>query len=223
MFDISAAGIAQALHNFAVAFVPAFLGIILHEIGHGYAALRQGDPTARILGRLTLNPVPHIDPLGLLVFVLTAVTSPFVFGWAKPVPINPRNFRNPRRGMLLVSLAGPLTNILLAIAFAVLLKVLFVINPVSNTFTLFLLKTLQAGIFINLCLAFLNLLPVPPLDGSKVLAYFLPPRAAYSYLSAERYGFIILLIIIAAGLLGKILSPLVRGSATIILGALGLI
>ena len=100
--------------NLAVAFVPVLLGIILHEVAHGWAASLCGDHTARMLGRLTLNPVPHIDPMGLAMFVLTALASPFVFGWAKPVPVNPRNMRNPERGMLLVSVAGPLANMLLA-------------------------------------------------------------------------------------------------------------
>ena len=105
----------QALRNFSIAFIPAFLGIILHEMGHGYMALRQGDYTAKFMGRLTLNPIPHIDPVGLIMFVLTSISGSFVFGWAKPVPIDVRNFRNPRHGLMLVALAGPLTNVLLAI------------------------------------------------------------------------------------------------------------
>ena len=111
MFDSS---LSISITNLAVAFVPVLFGIILHEVAHGWVASLCGDQSARMLGRLTLNPVPHIDPLGLVMFVLTALASPFVFGWAKPVPVNPRNMRNPERGMLLVSVAGPLANILVA-------------------------------------------------------------------------------------------------------------
>ena len=106
---------AQSVSRFAVVFIPAYLGIILHEVGHGWAALREGDPTAKFMGRLTINPIPHIDVLGLVVFIVTSISGGFVFGWAKPVPIDPRNFRNPRRGLLTVSLAGPGTNIILAV------------------------------------------------------------------------------------------------------------
>ena len=114
MFDFD---ISHALRLLAIAFVPALLGIILHEVAHGWVAERCGDPTARQLGRLTLNPLPHIDPAGLAVFGLTSLSGAFVFGWAKPVPVDPRNFRNPHRDMMLVALAGPMTNFLLAVAF----------------------------------------------------------------------------------------------------------
>lgn len=120
---------AQSVSRFAVVFIPAYLGIILHEVGHGWAALREGDPTAKFMGRLTINPLPHIDVLGLVVFIITSISGGFVFGWAKPVPIDPRNFRNPRRGLLTVSLAGPGTNIILAVLFACLLKILLLIDP----------------------------------------------------------------------------------------------
>lgn len=116
MLDID---LAVSIKRLSVAFVPLMLGIILHEVAHGWAALKRGDPTAAMLGRLTLNPVPHIDPMGLFVFVLTSLTGPFVFGWAKPVPINPRNFRNIVKDTMLVSFAGPATNFLLSIGFAV--------------------------------------------------------------------------------------------------------
>lgn len=219
--------IANSVRNFAVAFIPAFLGIILHEVGHGWAALHQGDRTAKLMGRLTLNPFPHIDPLGLIVFILTSLSGSFVFGWAKPVPVDPRNFRNPSKGMMIVSLAGPGTNIVLAILFGLLLKISLVLMPPltyqSSQTYIFLLSTLQAGIMINLCLAFLNLLPIPPLDGSKVISYFLPPRTAYSYLSTERYGFLILMILIVAGVLNKILGPVLQGSFQLILKSFGII
>lgn len=218
--------IASSLNTIAVALVPAMLGIILHEVAHGWVAARLGDPTARSMGRLTLNPLPHIDPVGLLCFVLTSLSGAFVFGWAKPVPVDPRYFRNPVKGMMAVALAGPLTNFLLAIAFALLLAL--VLHTVPMAFleswggTEYLLKSLQVGVLINLSLAWLNLLPIPPLDGSKVVAYFLPREWAWRYLRVERWGFVILIVLIVAGVLNSILVPLIWGSAEGLLALFGL-
>jgi len=215
-----------SLNRFAVACLPALLGIILHEVAHGWAAKRCGDPTAYALGRLTLNPLPHIDPMGLLVFALTSITGPFVFGWAKPVPINTRYFRNPARGMMLVALAGPLTNMLLALLFAValcgvLLLFPFVIwSPTSGS--RFVLRMLEAGIIINFSLAWLNLLPIPPLDGSHILAWLLPGDLARRFQSLGRFGFVILILLLATGALSSLLGPLVLGSAELALYLVGL-
>lgn len=218
--------IALYVKRFAIAAIPALLGIILHEVAHGWVAARRGDPTAAQLGRLTLNPLPHIDPTGLLVFAMTSLTGSFVFGWAKPVPVNPRYFRNPVRDMMLVALAGPVTNFVLALVFAIVLRLVVNVLPPSewggDSSYLFVLSMLQAGIVINCGLAWLNLLPIPPLDGSKVLAYFLPPRVAWSYMSAERYGFVILLLLLLTGGLGYVLGPLVRTSAEVLLLLVGL-
>lgn len=220
-FDLS-----EAIRLVAISIVPALLGIILHEVAHGYAARRCGDRTAEAMGRLTLNPIPHIDPMGLAVFGLTSLTGSFVFGWAKPVPVDPRNFREPRRDMMLVSLAGPATNFLLAMAFgAGLAAVLHGLPPSQYKgygWYIFLLSSMQAGVVINFGLGWLNLLPIPPLDGSKILAYFLPPDLAWRYLQLGRYGFIILLALLAFGLLGRVLGPLVRFSSLTLLSALGL-
>lgn len=222
MFDIN---IAQALRVLAVSFVPALLGIILHEVAHGWVADRLGDPTARMLGRLTLNPFPHIDPLGLAAFGLTSLSGAFVFGWAKPVPVNPRNFHKTIRDMMLVALAGPSTNFLLAIFFGVLLWAAVAMLPFAawktNTAYIFCLSSLQAGVVINFGLGWLNLLPIPPLDGSKILAYFLPANYAWRYMDAARYGFVILLALLFTGVLNKILGPLVSGSSVALLGLLG--
>lgn len=219
--------LSQVLSTLAVAAVPALLGIILHEVAHGWVAYRCGDPTAKYMGRLTLNPLPHIDPMGLLAFVLTSLSGSFVFGWAKPVPFNPRYFRNPAKDMMLVALAGPLTNFLLAGLFGLLLwAVLHIFPPqqwMDNTSYVFALKTIQTGVIINFGLGWLNLMPIPPLDGSKVVAYFLPPNAAYRYLSVERYGFVILLLLLFTGALGLVLGPLVSGSALGLLSLLGII
>ncbi|BAV91580.1 site-2 protease family protein [Candidatus Desulfovibrio trichonymphae] len=213
MFNID---FASALRALAIAAVPTLLGIILHEVAHGYVAFRRGDPTAAAIGRLTLNPLPHIDPMGLIVFGITSLTGSFVFGWAKPVPVNPRYFRNPAKDMMLVALAGPLTNFFLAFVFGGLLRLVFVVFPPvvwqhSNMY-IFALTSLQAGVVINFGLGWLNLLPIPPLDGSKVLSYFLQGNMGWRYIRLERYGFVILLLLLFSGLLNHVLGPLVDGS-----------
>ena len=222
MFDFD---ISQALRLLAIAFVPALLGIILHEVAHGWVAERCGDPTARQLGRLTLNPLPHIDPAGLAVFGLTSLSGAFVFGWAKPVPVDPRNFRNPHRDMMLVALAGPMTNFLLAVVFGLGLWAAVHVLPFAelraNRVYIFALSSLQAGVVINFGLGWLNLLPIPPLDGSKILAYFLPAHLAWRFMDLGRYGFVILLVLLVSGLLGKLLGPLVSGSSLGLLSLLG--
>lgn len=222
MFDSS---IAAKISHLTVAFLPVLLGIILHEVAHGWAALRCGDPTARMLGRLTLNPVPHIDPVGLGVFAFTAMFTPFVFGWAKPVPVNPRLFRNYRRGMLLVSAAGPLTNMLLAMTFAALLRLLlfapadFLVNTAPGEF---LLRMCQVGIAANFTLAWINLLPIPPLDGGHILEILLPGQIALQFQRLERYGFLLLVLLIASGALSAVLMPLIRGSWSFALWVFGI-
>ncbi|QJT10431.1 site-2 protease family protein [Oceanidesulfovibrio marinus] len=220
--------IATAIQSVAISFVPFFLGVICHEVAHGYVAYRLGDPTAKMAGRLTLNPIPHLDTMGTLVFVLTALLpSPIVFGWAKPVPVDPRHFKNPMKGMMLCSAAGPGTNILLAIIFALALK--FVTLSVDSVealrasavlYPLFLIC--RTGLYLNLILAFLNLIPIPPLDGSKILMGFLPRDLAIKYMSIDRYGLLILILLLATGALGYVLWPLVTGSAQLILTLVGL-
>ena len=218
--------VAASLNRFAVACLPALLGIILHEVAHGWMARRCGDPTAYSLGRLTLNPLPHIDPMGLLVFVLTSISSPFVFGWAKPVPINVRYFRNPSRDMMLVAFAGPLTNMLLALFFAVALRITLQVFPPGLWLEAgsyqFVLRMLKTGVVINFSLAWLNLLPIPPLDGSRILAWLLPGDLGWRFQSFERYGLIVLILLLATGALGSILGPLVLGSAEAALRLVGL-
>ena len=187
--------------DIALSLVAIFTAIVLHEVAHGYMALRLGDPTARDLGRLTLNPLAHIDPIGtILVPIILAIMNAPLFGWAKPVPINPRNFRNPFRGMLFVALAGPGTNIVLALGTALIGRILLLMVPqsldmASTSFGMNLLTGLFTllGYFVifNLFLAGLNLIPIPPLDGSRVLTYFLPAEGRRIMLSLERYGFFI--------------------------------
>lgn len=211
----------DAVQKIAIYSVPMLLGIILHEVAHGYVAWRFGDPTAKALGRLTINPVPHIDPMGLLVFVVTSLTTPFVFGWAKPVPVDTRYFVQPRRALMYVSLAGPATNFALAIAFAGLLWAGLNLVPevfwLQHTWAIPLLSVCKAGVLINLGLAWLNLVPIPPLDGSKIVAYFLPRRAAETYMQLERYGMLLLLLLIVSGALNAVVTPLLKASALLLL------
>jgi Zn-dependent protease len=177
--------------------IPILLfSVVVHEYAHGYVAYRWGDPTAAVMGRLTLNPVPHIDPIGsLLVPILMAATGGLLFGWARPVPVNPDNYRNRKWGDITVSLAGPASNVILAFLFTglwiVALKLLgpeLATGPLNQVFA--------TGITLNLILAAFNLLPIPPLDGSHVLANFLPRKLAYNYMSLARFGFLILIVLL---------------------------
>ena len=218
--------IMLSLKRLSVAFVPLMLGIIVHEVAHGWVAFKKGDNTAYMLGRLTLNPLPHIDPMGLLAFVLTGISGSFIFGWAKPVPVNMRQLRNPLRDMMLISAAGPLSNLVLAFVFGVLLKLLLLFFPLtvwqgSGVYAFFLLM-FQTGIVVNCGLCWLNLLPIPPLDGSKILAGFLPTRAVIALFEFERYGFMLLIALLATGVLGKVLRPLVGGTVELVFFVVGL-
>ena len=186
--------------------------VVVHECAHGLAAERCGDPTARMLGRITLNPLPHIDPIGsILVPVLLALTpGNFFIAWAKPVPVNPYNFRSPRRDDIIVSVAGPASNILLSIGFAILMLLAFWIVPFESLprkLGTSLIMLLNYGILINLFLAFFNLVPIPPLDGSHILRNLLPPEAARSYDKIQPYGFIILLLMIYFKLMIIVVFP----------------
>jgi Zn-dependent protease len=184
-----------------LSLVAVFTAIVFHEVSHGHVALRLGDPTAKNLGRLTLNPIAHVDPVGtILVPLVLAILRAPLFGWAKPVPINPMNFRNPFRGMMLVALAGPSTNVVMALGAAALGRLLLLLVPSSggpvvgslagnlvNAWFTFLAYL----VIYNLFLAGFNLLPIPPLDGSRVLSYFLPAGGRRLMLQLERYGFLI--------------------------------
>lgn len=178
---------------FLISFIILIYSIILHEVAHGFAADRLGDPTARLSRRLTLNPIPHIDPLMsiALPIVLVLSGSPVIFGAAKPVPIDPFNFREGRKDMGIVGLAGPATNIILAITAAVLAKILIALQ-IPGTFDFFLYQILKTAVFYNLLLAALNLIPIPPLDGSRILGAILPSSEARFLDFLEPYGLFIL-------------------------------
>lgn len=180
--------------------------VILHEVAHGYAALSLGDPTARAAGRLTLNPIKHMDPWGtvILPLFLILIRAPFLVGWAKPVPVNPFLLRDRKRGMMLVGAAGPLANISLILLSALVLRAM----PFSAPPILFdLFKYCCA---INIILALFNLLPVPPLDGSRVVAGILPPKIRDAYVGLERYGILIIIALLYLGILDQVIVPLYR-------------
>lgn len=193
--------------------LPVLLAITLHEAAHAYVANRCGDTTAKMFGRLSLNPIRHIDPVGtviipILVGVLTHFN--FVIGYAKPVPISWNQLRHPRRDMIFVTLAGPFANLLMAVLWAASFKLATWLHPETSMPALFLLMTARAGMIINLVLAALNLLPLPPLDGSRVVSSLLPPRKAMIYERIEPYGFFILILLMFTGILNYIMTPLIN-------------
>jgi Zn-dependent protease len=190
--------------------VPVLLAITVHEAAHGYVARYFGDPTAEMAGRITINPLKHIDPFGTIILPLILFKfSGFVFGWAKPVPVNFSRLRHPKADMLWVAAAGPASNLAMAIGWALLWKLGAGSAPGSWLSGLVLMA--EAGIRINGILMLLNLLPIPPLDGGRVTISLLPDRLAWKYARIEPFGFPILLILIVTGVLGIILGPLLDG------------
>ncbi|MDO4288884.1 MAG: site-2 protease family protein [Eubacterium sp.] len=193
MFDFS----SSALLSLVLSLPGIILAITFHEIAHGYAADAMGDPTPKLAGRLSVNPLKHLDPLGFICMLL------FHFGWAKPVPVNPANFKNHRKGIVVVSLAGCLTNLLLGF---IALTVEYAVFPLiqDNIILLIILEQIYA---YNIIFAIFNLIPIPPLDGSQILGEFLPPKARFKYQSLARYGMILLMILLVTGLFGRVITP----------------
>ncbi len=201
--------INQYLLEISLLIVPVLMAVTFHEVAHGYVAYLCGDMTAKMEGRLTLNPVKHLDLVGSIVFLVTRM-----IGWAKPVPINPANFRNPLKDTMLVSLAGPVTNFILAVISAILLKLVSNI-PVSSSFLFYkilvpIILILKLSVQINVAFGFFNLIPIPPLDGSKILMGILPANWRYKYLQLEPFGFIIILVLVFTNVLQYTLWPLVN-------------
>jgi Zn-dependent protease len=203
------------IQNIAVWAIPVLLAITLHEAAHAWVANRCGDPTAKVLGRLSINPLRHIDLIGtIIVPIVVGVLSQFqfIFGWAKPVPINWRLLHKPRRDTALVACAGPLSNFIMAFLWAACFKIASMLHPESSHIALFMLLSGQAGVIINLVLAFLNLIPIPPLDGSRIIASIIPPRQAVQYLKLEPFGFFILIALLFSGVLSWLFGPLLSWS-----------
>ena len=186
--------------------LPVLFAITVHETAHGWMALQLGDKTAMMLGRLTLNPLKHIDPLGtILIPGLMYMMAGFMFGWAKPVPVTWQNLKQPKRDMVLVAAAGPLANLLMAFLWAAVIRLGIMLGDIG--IALIFMGTV--GIFINTLLMALNLLPLPPLDGGRVLAGLLPGPLAWKFSRIEPYGFLILIGLLVTGILGKILIPVI--------------
>lgn len=200
----------HAIQTICVYAIPLIFAITLHESAHGWAAGRLGDPTATMLGRVTINPIPHIDPIGTIavpgaLLLMSALSGGggLLFGWAKPVPINPRYFRNPLKAMTITAAAGPLSNLLQMIFWALLLKALAAVGFYDK----FVISVCAAGISVNLMLMAFNLIPIPPLDGGRIVRGLLPRQAGMAFDKIEPYGFMILLVLMVGGGLSFFVRP----------------
>ena len=203
-FDIN-----QMMQGLAVGAIPVLFAITLHEVAHGMVARHFGDRTAEMLGRLSLNPLKHVDPVGTIVVpAILFMTGGFLFGWAKPVPVAFGNLRNPKKDMIFVALAGPAANILMGIAWALILKLVFLFGIQEAVAGEFLISMCRIGIIINTLLAAFNLLPIPPLDGGRVLRGLVNESIGYYLDRIEPFGLIILVLLMVSGLLWVLVSPL---------------
>ena len=211
--------LSTVIRQIIISVFPILIAITFHELSHGLAANKLGDPTAKMMGRLTLNPIPHIDLFGTVLMPLMLIIfthGQFVFGYAKPVPINPMNFRNPKRDMAISAAAGPAMNIALAIASKLVLR--FILDPLSvvlpepvvSTVLAPLVMIFQSSVVINIVLAVFNMIPIPPLDGGRVLTGFLTYKQAASFSRIEPYGFIIVILLIVTGIANYFVVPLIN-------------
>jgi Zn-dependent protease len=190
--------------------IPIVFAITVHEAAHGWMASKLGDQTARLMGRLTLNPIKHIDPVGTIaVPLLMLMFTPFLLGWAKPVPVDWRNLRRPRQDMAWVAVAGPAANLVMLVFWMLLAKLITSTDLGNQQFALPFMAMAMAGILINIVLMVLNLIPIPPLDGSRVVSSLLPPRASIQYNRLEPYGLIIVLVLLVTGVLDMYFRPVI--------------
>ena len=202
---------AASIQLLSAAVIPVLFGIALHEAAHGWMARRHGDRTAELLGRITANPIKHIDPVGTVIvpLVLAFLSLP-PFGWAKPVPVNARNLQNPKRDMLLVAAAGPASNFGMALFWAFVLALALRIPVSLLGIRQFLLSMAQIGITFNVLIAIFNLIPIPPLDGGRVLRGMVPETLGRKLDAVEPYGLILVMVLLALGVLGRFVWPLVQ-------------
>ena len=213
--------LAQRIATIAIWVLPALFAITVHEVAYGWVARALGDPTAMMLGRLTVNPLKHIDPVGTVLLPgLLLYLGGFVFGWARPVPVTRENLRDPHRDMALVAVAGPGANLVMALFWTLVVRLGALTHEALPWLGVPLVYMGVAGIFINLVLLLLNLVPILPLDGGRILAALLPRRFAARFARTEPYGLVILLALLALGVLGQVLSPVLFFGATA-LGWLG--
>ena len=198
--------------DFIIVLAVLIFSVTVHEVAHGYAAYRLGDPTARDSNRLTMNPMAHVDLMGSVIVPLVLwFTSGYLLAWAKPVPFDPQYFRNPRKGIMVVGAAGPASNLGLAVASGLLFRVVAPYSPLLGGFLSLMCTT-------NLLLCVFNLIPIPPLDGSRVLMGVLPPHLVWRYAQIERYGFIIVAVLALSGILFRLIWPVLAIAGRILMG-----
>lgn len=210
------------IQSIAIWILPIIFAVTVHEVAHGWVAKQYGDNTASMAGRLTLNPLKHIDLIGTIIIpgLLLIFSAGFVFGWAKPVPVDIRYFKNPKKMMAIVAVAGPVANLLMAIAWALVIRVGAAIEVEALSLPLVYMGA--AGITINLVLALVNLIPIPPLDGSRILSGFLPHRWAWKYNQLERFGLIFMLILLWSGAFNYLLVPPLNSTRQLLFSLAGL-
>lgn len=211
------------VQKIAVWALPLLFAITLHEVAHGWVASFFGDQTARLAGRLSFNPIRHIDIVGTIILPLIMLTlGGFIFGWAKPVPVDQRNMQHPRVGMIFVAIAGPLMNILMAVLWALIAKLGMNLTGNYSWFGVPLMYMGQVGIMINIVLGVLNCLPIPPLDGWRVIANLLPGRVAWHAFKFEQLGFLVLVVLLVTGVLAYVIMPPISWLMNIITSLFGL-
>ena len=214
---------ATTIQKITIWILPVLFAVSLHEAAHAWMADRKGDSTARMLGRLTFNPLKHVDPIGtILVPALMIYFTGYAFGWAKPVPVNASNLRNPKKDMMWVAMAGPASNFIMALIWAALLHLSVMFIDSRSSVSLFLLLMPIAGITINVILGVLNLLPIPPLDGGRIMNGMLSPRASMQYSKIEPYGFFIIIGLMVSGILASVIFPVISWVLTILSAISGL-
>lgn len=206
----------EALKMMLYALPGIILGFSFHEFAHAFTAYKLGDDTAKNQGRLTLDPVAHIDPVGFIMLLLVH------FGWAKPVPVNTRNFKYPKRDDMLVSIAGPISNFLIAILLAGIIKLFIVFNVPDNFFVQTIATVIGLGVVVNIGLGIFNLLPIPPLDGSHLLFNLLPPKYSYKLMEYSNVIMIIMLVLLFTGVLGGIIGPAIEWGVGLVYGIYGI-